>query len=89
MLANHAPRAQPPLQNYLACASAVLGGSGGFLQAEVKVSPGEMLEVLVGGGGGGARGEAGGAGGFNGGQPGGWNNSDGDPFSMQEGYAPA
>ncbi|CBN74811.1 conserved unknown protein [Ectocarpus siliculosus] len=49
----------------------VLGGGGGFLQAEVKVSPGEMLEVLVGGGGGGAPGEAGGAGGFNGGQPGG------------------
>lgn len=60
------------LQGFLASASAVLGGGGGFLQAELKVSPGEMLEVLVGGGGGVARGEAGGAGGFNGGQPGGW-----------------
>ncbi len=50
---------------------AVLGGGGGFLQVEVKVSPGEKLLVLVGGGGGASHGEAGGAGGFNGGQAGG------------------
>lgn len=50
--------------------SSVLGGGGGFLQVEVKVSPGEMLEVIVGGGGYGSHGEAGGAGGFNGGQAG-------------------
>lgn len=49
---------------------AVLGGGGGFLQVEVKVSPGEKLLVLVGGGGGASHGEAGGAGGFNGGQAG-------------------
>ncbi|CAM9246405.1 unnamed protein product [Ectocarpus sp. 6 AP-2014] len=60
-----------PGDNETSNATQVLGGGGGFLQAEVKVSPGEMLEVLVGGGGGGAPGEAGGAGGFNGGQPGG------------------
>eukprot|EP00903_Cladosiphon_okamuranus_P009839 g9351.t2 len=52
-------------------ATQVTGGGGGFLQVEVKVSPGEILEVVVGGGGYGAHGEAGGAGGFNGGQAGG------------------
>ncbi|CAM9161625.1 unnamed protein product [Ectocarpus fasciculatus] len=57
--------------NVVSNTTQVLGGGGGFLQAEVRVSPGEMLEVLIGGGGGGASGEAGGAGGFNGGQPGG------------------
>lgn len=55
----------------LACLTQVLGGGGGFLQVEVKVSPGEMLEVLVGGGGEASHGEVGGAGGFNGGQAGG------------------
>lgn len=40
------------------------------MQVEVKVSPGEILEVLVGGGGYASHGEAGGAGGFNGGQAG-------------------
>lgn len=48
----------------------VLGGGGGFLQAEVKVSPGELLEITVGGGGYASHGEAGGGGGFNGGQAG-------------------
>ena len=49
---------------------AVLGGGGGFLQAKVLVSPGETLQVLVGGGGAGSHGEVGGAGGFNGGRNG-------------------
>ncbi|CAM9278509.1 unnamed protein product, partial [Hapterophycus canaliculatus] len=57
-------------ENGTSNATRVLGGGGGFLQVEVTVSPGEMLEVLVGGGGGASRGEAGGAGGFNGGQAG-------------------
>lgn len=48
----------------------VLGGGGGFLQAEVQVAPGEMLQVLIGGGGEASDGERGGAGGFNGGQSG-------------------
>eukprot|EP00752_Nemacystus_decipiens_P004487 g4097.t2 len=52
-------------------ATQVLGGGGGFLQVEVNVSPGEILEVLVGGGGYASHGEAGGGGGFNGGQAGG------------------
>lgn len=46
---------------------AVVGGGGGFLQARVTVKPGEVLQVLVGGGGQSARGEQGGTGGFNGG----------------------
>lgn len=48
----------------------VLGGGGGFLQAEVNVFPGEAIRVLVGGGGRPSRGGDGGAGGFGGGQPG-------------------
>lgn len=50
--------------------SPVKGGGGGFLRAELLVSPGELLQVLVGGGGGGSRGETGGVGGFNGGERG-------------------
>lgn len=46
------------------------GGGGGFLQAGVRVKPGEILQVLVGGGGHPSQGERGGAGGFNGGQAG-------------------
>lgn len=59
-----------PLSFLLGPPLPVLGGGGGFLQVKVKVSPGEMLEVLVGGGGHASHGEAGGAGGFNGGQAG-------------------
>lgn len=75
-VAEHLPNfiASPPPSPLTArapnCGRPVLGGGGGFLQAEVTVSPGEVLEVLVGGGGGPSRGEAGGAGGFNGGQAG-------------------
>lgn len=55
---------------FVASGTAVPGGGGGFLQAQVLVASGELLSVMVGGGGGKSQGEVGGVGGFNGGQAG-------------------